>query len=62
MRWFNWSRKENDEFRVGVGTLGLDVNASRLRAVSSEPGRPPRTVRPALSSSAASAVTRCVFK
>jgi len=44
MRWFNWSRKESDEFRVGVGTLGLDVNASRLRAVSSEPGRPPRTV------------------
>ncbi|MFL5340529.1 MAG: hypothetical protein ACJ8F7_10300 [Gemmataceae bacterium] len=44
MGWFNRLRKGPDEFRVGVGTLGLDVNSSRLRAVSCETGRPPRPV------------------
>ena len=42
MGWFNWSRKVTEEYRAGGGTLGLDVNASRVRAVASETGRPPR--------------------
>jgi hypothetical protein len=44
MGWFNWSRKATDEIRAGVGALGVDLNASRLRAMSSETGRPPRAV------------------
>ena len=44
MGWFNWSRKVTDEIRAGVGTLGVDLNAARLRAMASETGRPPRAV------------------
>src|SRR5260221_727713 len=44
MGWFNWSRKVTDEIRAGVGALGVDLNATRLRAMSSETGRPPLTM------------------
>jgi hypothetical protein len=44
MGWFNWSRKATDEIRAGVGALGVDLNATRIRAMSTETGRPPRAV------------------
>lgn len=44
MGWPSWSRKNSDSFTVSSGTVGLDVNATRLRAMSCETGRPPRSL------------------
>lgn len=44
MGWPNWSRKNNETYSVSCGTVGLDINATRMRAMSCETGRPPRTL------------------
>src|SRR5262245_28397559 len=44
MGWVNWTRKAAEPFGVAVASLGLDLNATRLRVMSGDAGRPPRTV------------------
>lgn len=44
MGWVNWTRKPSEPFALGVATLGVDLNATRLRAMTCEAGRPPRPV------------------
>ena len=41
MGWINWTRKAADSFGMSVASLGLDLNATRFRAMSGETGRPP---------------------
>jgi hypothetical protein len=42
MAWVNWSRKPEPAPEDRWGRLGLDLNASRVRAVELRPGRPAR--------------------
>lgn len=44
MGWPNWSRKNQDAYTVSCGTVGLDLNSTRMRAMCSETGRPPRAL------------------
>jgi hypothetical protein len=42
MGWANWTRKAAETFGVAVAALGVDLNSTRIRAMSGEAGRPPR--------------------
>jgi hypothetical protein len=44
MGWVNWSRKSNEPFAPSAGTLGVDLNSTRVRVVSGDSGRPARPV------------------
>src|SRR5688572_16104657 len=44
MGWVNWTRRATESFGASAATLGLDLNSTRLRAMSGEAGRPPRPV------------------
>jgi len=44
MRWVNWSRKSNEPFAAATGSMGLDLNATRIRVMTGEPGRTVRTL------------------
>ncbi len=43
MRWVNWSRKSNEPFAAAAGSMGFDLNSTRIRIITGEPGK---TVRP----------------
>ncbi len=43
MRWVNWSRKSNVPFAAAAGSMGFDLNSTRVRIVTGEPGRTVRT-------------------
>jgi hypothetical protein len=43
MGWVNWSRKSNATFAAATGAMGVDLNATRIRVITGEPGR---TVKP----------------
>ena len=44
MSWVNWKRKPSPNPAGATGILGLDLNASRVRAMCCAQGRPPRSV------------------
>jgi hypothetical protein len=44
MGWVRWSRKGSEPFQVGAGTVGADLNATRLRAMSCATGQPPKAI------------------
>src|SRR5262245_9198082 len=44
MGWVNWTRKATESFGTSAAALGLDLNSTRLRAMSAEAGRPTRPV------------------
>src|SRR5262249_45251406 len=44
MGWVNWTRKAAEQFGMAAAALGLDLNSTRLRAMSGETSRPPRPV------------------
>jgi hypothetical protein len=44
MGWVNWTRKAAEPFGTSAAAVGLDLNSTRLRAMSGDAGRPPRAV------------------
>ncbi len=44
MGWVNWSRKGNQPYQVGPGTVRADLNSTRLRAMSCASGQAPKPI------------------
>ena len=44
MGWVKWSRKATEPFQSGTGAVGVDLNATRLRALSCDAGASPKPV------------------
>jgi hypothetical protein len=42
MGWVNWSRKGSEPYQVGAGTVGADLNSTRLKAMSCAAGQLPK--------------------
>src|SRR5947209_1213282 len=39
MGWVTWGRKSSEPFSAGSGTLGIDLNATRVRAMTGDASR-----------------------